>query len=325
MAPAGMPLLTVAVIHHQWRGYPARAVASVDLPEGIAVEFLLVTGEADWMARGPTVEIDGRTVRVVPVTEGDRAAAKNAALREARGEFVLLMSSEMVAAPGAVVALLEFLRGSGANRVAGAQMLNENGFMRRTAFAFPSLARELDPLGWVWRRRHQFVRSRPPEPHAPWRVAAERTQFLMARRETFLRVGDFASGYRFSVDDLEWCARARAAGVERWIVPDARAHNLAPQLHGEVPADHRVAMELSLVRLAGAMRGPAYGVAYRSVRRGKTLLKWWASDLWSRLLPVHSNLMASSATVHRALWRMPADLPPPPPDAESQSRWEASI
>lgn len=319
------PLLTVAVIHHQWRGYPDRALGSITLPQGVDAEFLLVTGEPRWMDRAPVVEIAGRCARVVPVAEGDRAAAKNLALREAHGEFVILMSSEMIAAPGAVSALLDFIGKRGPDAVASAVMLNENGRMRRTAFSFPSLIGETNPAGWLWRRRHQFIWTAPPVRTQPLAVAAVRTQFLMARREAFLRVGDFTSGYRFSVDDLEWCARARKAGIGRWIVPQAGACNLAPQLHGEVPPDHRVAMEDSLVRLTAAMRGPAYAGVFRSVRRAKTLVKWCAAAAWNRMSPAHSNLLTSAESVHRALWRAPDAPPPLPPDAESHSRWEASI
>lgn len=323
--PAGCPQLTIAVIHHQWRGYPDRAVGSVGLPQGVDAEFLLVTGEPKWMDRAPVVEIAGRSVRVVPVTEGDRADAKNLALRDARGEFVLVMSSEMVAAPGAAGALLDFVGRRGPDAVASAVMLNENGRMRRSALSFPSLTSELNPAGWLWRRRHQFIWTTPPVRTRPLAVAAVRAQFLMARRETFLRVGDFTRGYRFSVDDLEWCARAREAGIKRWIVPEACAHNLAPQLHGEVPPDHRVAMEDSLVRLAAAVHGPTYAGVFRAVRRAKTLVKWCAAAAWNRMSPAHSNLLTSAEPVHRALWRPSDETPPPPPDAESHSRWEASI
>jgi GT2 family glycosyltransferase len=316
------PILTVAVIHRHWRGYPARTLESLDAPAG--TEYLLVTGTEDGGTRGPAAEIGGRSVRVIEVSGGDRATAKNAALREARGECLLLVSSEMVAAPGAVAALLEFLQGH-EDVAASALMLNENGLARRTTFAFPSPAREMNPVGWLWRRRHQFVRMSPPERRRPYAAAAVRAQFLMARRETFLRVGEFTEGYRFSAEDLDWCARARQAGVARRVVPEARAYNLAPQLHGEVPPAHRVAMEDSLCRLATAMNGPASGAAFRAVRRAKTLVKWGAAALWNRAVPAHSNLLTSSEAVHRALWRMEAPGGALPPDAESHSRWEASI
>jgi len=219
---------------------------------------------------------------------------------------------------------MEVLRQRGGD-VVSAQMLNENGLARRSAFVFPSLAREMNPFGWLWRRRHQFLRLEPPTQRKPCRAAAVRAQFLLGRRETFRRVGDFAEGYRFAVEELEWCARARRAGVARWVAPGAGAHNLAPQRHGEVPPEHRLAIEASLVRLAGAMRGPAYAAVFRAVRRGKTLIKWGVSAAWNRAVPAHSNLMTAAEPVHRALWRGAGPTEALPPDAESHSRWEAII
>ena len=178
------PDLTIAIIHHHLRGYPQECIESLaPLPAG--TELLLVQTDS----AAPVCA----QARVIPVPrDSSRAAAKNLAVAGARGEYLLLAASEAVACPGTVERLRELVGEAGAPVVASAQLLQENGMPRRTGFALPSIARELNFFGWLWRQRRFAVRSRKPPVAGPVRRAeALHATFLMARRETFRAVGEF--------------------------------------------------------------------------------------------------------------------------------------
>ena len=313
-----LPDLTIAIIHHCLRGYPQDCIESLaPLPAG--TELLLVQTDSAAPARAP--------VRVISIRrDSSRAAAKNLAVAEARGENLLLATADTVAFPGTVERLRKFLGESGAPVVVSAQLLRENGMPRRTEFALPSIARELNFGDWLWRQRHFSIRSRKPPVAGPVRrVAALHATFLMARRETFLSVGEFAEGYRFAFEDLEWSWRARRKGIALCICPDAPAYKLAPQLKGELSPEICAAIEASQLRCVRATRGVAYARAFRAARASKSLAFWLGAAALDWLLRGASELLANQVAVHRAIWEMRAGATPGaelPADVESCVRWE---
>jgi hypothetical protein len=319
MTPEAPPL-TIAVIHRLMRGYPQRCLRSLvaQAPEG--TEFLLLTDDLD--GAPPCVELVPG-LRVLPVPSEDRAAARNKAVDAARGERLLIVSADFVAGAGAVRALLEFLRGRAAPAVASAQILYENGMRRRTSYPFPSLLRELNPFPRAAARLLRLGK-RPPHSGPPRRANALRAFFLAGRTQTFRAVGKFHSGYRFGFEDIEWSWRAAQLGVERWAIPAARAHSLAPQLHGELSGAVRLEIERSRQRVVADSRGAACALLFRSACRAKALILWTAALLLNRALCGRSTLLANAETVYRALWTMksPEALPA---DAESRVRWDAAV
>ncbi len=343
------PPLTIAVIHRLMRGYPERCLRSLapQAPEG--TEFLLLTDDLDGV-KGCGEVAPG--LRVLPIPSEDRAAAKNRTVEAARGELLLIVSSDFVASDGAVGTLLDFLRGKEASpprnadcgaesasccrgkaclaptdgrsapAVASAQILYENGMRRRTSYPFPSLLRAISPLPRVARLLRPG--KRPPLSAPPRPAEALRVRFLAGRTQTFRAVGPFRSGYRFGFEDVEWSWRAAQLGVERWEVSEARAHCLAPQLHGVLSPATRLAIERSRQRVVAESRGAAYALLFRCVSRAKALVLWIASLLLNRLLCGRSTFLANAEAVHRALWQM-SSAETLPEDAESRVRWDAAV
>jgi GT2 family glycosyltransferase len=320
------PDLTIAIIHHALRGYPEACAESLaPLPAG--AELLLLQTEPAARPerhRGALAE-----ARVIPVRrESSRAAAKNLAVAQARGEHLLLATADTTATPATVERLRRFLGAANGAVAVSARLLQENGMPRRTGFGLPSIARELNPAEWLRRGLRFPARARKPPAAGPARRAeALHATFLMARRETFRSVGEFAEGYRFAFEDLEWSWRARRQGVALCFCPDAPAYKLAPQLKGALSPEQRVALEASRLRCVRAARGKAYARAFRATRAAKSLALWLAAAGLNRLFRAEV-LLANRAAVHRAIWEMRADAAPSanlPADLESRVRWEKLV
>jgi GT2 family glycosyltransferase len=150
----------------------------------------------------------------------------------------------------------------------------------------------------------------------------------MARRATFRAVGEFAEGYRFSFEDLEWSWRARQKGIALCFCPEAPAYKLAPQLKGELSPELCLALEASQLRCAAATRGRAYARVFRATRASKSLALWLGATGLNLLFCNASEFLAAQAVVHRAIWKMRPDATPGaelPADAESGVRWETLV
>lgn len=314
------PELTAAVIAHRVRGYAANCLGALGAGRpGPGVEYLWVEGPE---ARA---ELDGfPAVRRVTVRDRDRAAAKNRALSEAQGELVLLMTADVQVAPGAIETLRRAIRSRGGGAVVSAQLLLENGLVRRTDFGFPSVAAEMNPLRWIAAFVRRFQRKGAQPANDGMRSARSlHAACLMAPREVFERVGPFTEGYRFALEDVEWCDRARAAGVPLLIARGAHAFKLAPQRRGALGPAARVEMERSLRRLVRRRRSGVTAGAYAAARTGKHLAVWLASAVVDTVFCGAWRSVRHERRCRRALLGM-RRREPLPPEAESHLRWESS-
>ncbi len=146
------------------------------------------------------------------------------ALESGRPDFFLLHNPDAAVRPGAIVALVDFLRAHSKVGIAGSQLEDANGRLEVCAHPFPSPLRELsgaarlgpldDLLG------HRVERPHPlDEPEAcDWVTGAS----LMLRTEVFEQVGPMDEGYFLYFDEVDYCHRARSAGWQVYTVPDSR-------------------------------------------------------------------------------------------------------
>ena len=327
-AAPGRPTLTVAVVNRLLRGYPADCLGSLGAGDPTPdTEFLLLQGPEARSAEPVRERYPG--VRVVPVAEGDRAAAKNRALSEARGEVVILTTADTLALPETAARLRDFVLSSDEDMLVSAQLVQENGMRRRTAYGFPSILHEIHPFTWMLRRYHRiWHKGRPPLEGGPAAAPALHATCLAGRRRVFERIGPFTMGYRFAHEDIEYCARAKWSGIPRRVLLDARTHKLAPQRYGELPPPVRIAMEQSVDRLVRAMHGSAYTATFRLARRFKSLCKWTISAVLNRVICRCSVLLDIEERVHAGILLLPWNPPDTdglPPDIESHVRWEDAV
>ena len=326
--PPEGPVLTVAVINRYLRGYPCDCLESLGASEaGSETEFLLIQGPEARSAE--TVRERYPHVRIVPIAEGDRAAAKNRALAEARGEVVILTTADTLAQPATAARLRDCVLASDEDMLVSAQLVQENGMRRRTAYGFPSILHEVHPFTWLLRRYHRAWRKgRPPRGGGLVAAPALHATCLAGHRRVFERIGPFTEGYRFAHEDIEYCARAKRSGIPRRILLDAQTHKLAPQRYGELPSPVRIAMEQSTDRLVRATHGAAYTTGFRLARRAKSLCKWTISAVLNRIMCRCSVLLDIEERVHAGILLLPWRPPDPdglPPDIESHVRWEDAV
>lgn len=130
--------------------------------------------------------------RVIHATEPGSYAARNAALREVRGEVLFFTDSDCQPEPGWIAAGLEALAPLGpADRAAGAIVLFPAGESWTAAELYDRV---------TWLRQEDYVQ-------AGWGATAN----LVTRRAAFDLAGPF-NGDTFSGGDREWNQRATAKG-----------------------------------------------------------------------------------------------------------------
>ena len=166
-----------------------------------------------------------RTTLLALQTNDGFAAGCNAAIRHALGseqrpEYVLLLNPDTQLEPAALRALVDFMDAHAGAGIAGSQLLDAHGRPECSAHRAPS------PLGELEAAAALSVLSRLVRPHvksdipvmADWVSGAS----LLVRRAVLEQVGLLDEGYFLYFEEVDFCARTRAAGWSVWLVPASR-------------------------------------------------------------------------------------------------------
>lgn len=156
------------------------------------------------------------------------AAGNNLALTAAQGEYVLLLNPDTVVTEGSIARLWQVLAAQPAAGIAGAQLLNADGTLQTSIGVFPSLGSELPLLN----RRLSPMRgalqvSTPEGDLAVQSVDWVSGACLMIKREVVDAIGPLDEDFWLYTEETDWCYRARAAGWDVLLVPQAQVYHLA--------------------------------------------------------------------------------------------------
>ncbi len=154
------------------------------------------------------------------------AQAVNQGLQKAKGEYVMLLNTDARLTPGAVEALMTFMRENPDVGIAGGQLINRDGGRQNTIAPFPSLATELLNK----RLLRTFFRHRYPGKERNYTVPLDVDSLvgacIIVRRQAIEEVGLLDTDYFFFMEETDWCLRMKREGWRICFVPSAQILHL---------------------------------------------------------------------------------------------------
>jgi GT2 family glycosyltransferase len=193
------------------------AIAAND-PAGIESEILVLDNASD-DGSADAVRERGEEIRLIALEKrAGKAENDSRLLREARGEFCLLLNEDSELRPGAAAALVEALEADPAAAAAGARLLDSTGRLVPCAWSFPGVGTSL--IGAAFLHRWLTVQSRGPETR---RVDWSQSSALLVRREAAEAVGFLDFDFFVYYDECDFCRRLADAGWHTLFVPSAEA------------------------------------------------------------------------------------------------------
>ncbi len=158
------------------------------------------------------------------------SALNNAAVRDARGQYLLFMNNDMeVITPDWIEALLEHAQRAEVGAV-GARLLYPNRKLQHAGVI----------LGQLGVASHAFKHLPEEDPsyeclaHAVRNVSAVTGACLMVRREVFDHVGGFDERLSVAFNDVDFCLRLRAAGYLVVYTPFATLFHYESETRGSL-------------------------------------------------------------------------------------------
>jgi GT2 family glycosyltransferase len=170
--------------------------------------------EGDGTAAGP--KDDARLIALE--RRAGKAENDSTLLKEARGEYCLLLNEDSELRPGAVDALIGALDADPRAGAAGAQLLDSEGNAVPCAWRFPGVGTAL--AGALFLHRRLTVQSKG---RAARRVDWAQSSALMVRREAAAEVSYLDPDFFVYYDECDFCKRLADAGWHSLYVPTAEA------------------------------------------------------------------------------------------------------
>jgi N-acetylglucosaminyl-diphospho-decaprenol L-rhamnosyltransferase len=227
MSAGSHPDLSVVVVAYRARERVLRCLGSVEANAGLSHDVLVVDdGSGDGTPEAVGERFPAATVIAKPVNEG-LAAGRNAALPHVRGRLVLMLDADTRLLPGAVGAMANLLDRRPEVGLVGPKLVYPDGRVQLSCHRWPS------PLIPLLRRGPYAALSRDPRAHQRHMMK----DFDHQRERPVVSVMGAAQMWRSTLPDLigefderissyggedvDWCLRVWAAGLEVRYAPQA--------------------------------------------------------------------------------------------------------
>lgn len=245
--------LSFIIVNWNTRELTRQCLASIFNSVSVTFEVILVdNGSTD----GSVEYLSREFKNLVIISNRENlgfAKANNQALGCARGQFAVLVNSDVVVNRLAVELLLNFLQQHKDVAVVGCRLIE--GLTNRTQkFAFgysPSLFRIFNQFSGLFNLSKQLsflkgITSVPVEGGSPFSVDWVSGAYMMVRMQAYRQVGGLNEGFFFYIEDMEWCLRFRKYGWKIYYIPVASViHFLGSS---QKDKDCRVAMSCNWYR-----------------------------------------------------------------------------
>jgi hypothetical protein len=213
-------LLSYCVVNTNGREDLLACLEAIERTAPSAIEReTLVLDNASSDGSADAVRALDRDIRLVePERREGKAANDSRLLRQAKGEFCLLLNEDSELQQGAVAALLDAIRSDPRVAAAGAQLLGADGEPVPCAWRFPGLGTAL--AGAAFLHRRLTVESGGERTRE---VDWAQSSAMLVRRAAAAQVGFLDPDFFVYSDETDFCRRLADAGWSTLYVPAARA------------------------------------------------------------------------------------------------------
>lgn len=171
----------------------------------------------------------------------------NLGIRQATGEFILLLNTDAFPRPGAIETLVAYLEQHSDVGIVGPQLLYPNGRWQRSSGRIPSpCSAFLDALG-VTSLEHIIAAALWPLTGRWWRpyeVEYVDGACMLIRRIVIEQIGGLDERFFLFVEDAEYCARARAHGWKVVYLPQSHVVHLRGGSSAQKNYEHAIRMRV---------------------------------------------------------------------------------
>ncbi len=227
--PKRHPVISVIIVSYNVKEFLQQCLLSIrSALRNIPAEIFVVDNASD-DGSPQLVKEQFPDVKLIQNTRNEGfARANNRALKQAKGQYLVLINPDTITQEDTFERLLEFMQTHADAGMVGCKILNPDGSLQlacRRSFPSPWVAfTRLTGLSLLFPQSRLFGRYNLtflPEDQVA-EVEAISGSFMMMRREAFEQVGLLDESFFLYGEDLDWCYRTIQAGWKIYYVPDTQ-------------------------------------------------------------------------------------------------------
>lgn len=259
--------LSVIIVNWNTGELIRRCVESLfaDLPDTGAEVFIVDSASTD----GSTQELQAQFPQAVYIYSSQNIGfgpANNLALRQASGEWVLLLNPDTLVHPGAIRALLSFMEQHPHAGAAAARLLNPDGSLQYSCSPEPTLGSEflrlfhlggVRPDGYYAMEAWDQTQARP--------VDVILGACMLLRKAALDQVGHFDERFFMYNEETDLCRRIRQAGWSIYWVPQAQVTHYGGQSTRQMAAEMFVQLYRAKVAYFRKYHSPPAVAGYKLI------------------------------------------------------------
>jgi GT2 family glycosyltransferase len=144
--------------------------------------------------------------------------AVNQGLKQAEGEYLLLLNSDIFVKNNALEKLITFAKDQPRTGVIGGKLINPDGSLQGSCFYLPTITRIIKEF---WFNGPSSLTKYAPLGDKPAEVEAVSGAVFLIPKKVLHKVGFFDERYFMYFEDLDYCRRVRQAGFKVYYLPEA--------------------------------------------------------------------------------------------------------
>ncbi|OGO36020.1 MAG: hypothetical protein A2W35_15030 [Chloroflexi bacterium RBG_16_57_11] len=193
-------------------------------------------------------------------------SANNLALRQAKGDYLLLLNPDTLVHPGAINTLLDYM---GQNQNVGAsasRLLNADGSLQYSCSAEPTLGREFLRMFHLGRVRPDgYYPMETWDLTSPRRVEVILGACMLLRRTALDQAGLFDERFFMYSEEVDLCRRIRLAGWDIYWFPQAIITHYGGQSTRQMAAEMFVQLYRAKIEFFRKHHGPLQASLYKLI------------------------------------------------------------
>jgi GT2 family glycosyltransferase len=281
------PILSTVILNYRHAELTNRCVTQlIDAAEtaALSLQVIVVDNSAPLTADSLRAQLTPHVQLIENSVNQGFARANNQGIREAAGDFILLLNNDAFATAESLAGGIEYLHNDPSVGIWAPQLCTEDGTTQISCARFPSLL----GLAGEYLLRKNFDRY-PRGFHAtqPVKVETVTGAFFLLSRNVLETVGLLDEAYYFNVEDVDYCRRVRSKGFSIVYDPRYKVLHLGSASQDTAPwfRDHHLHhnRKLYFYKNQGLLSGYA---AHLIIELGVMLrrTKWWIGQKYQQYL-----------------------------------------
>lgn len=227
------------------------------------------------------------------------ATANNQAMRQATGDYVLLLNPDTIVHAGALQTLVHFLDTHPQTGACGARLLNADGTLQHSCYPTPTLGRELLRMFHLDGRVRYHMEQWPTDQPRP--VEALLGACILARRNLVEAIGWMDESFFMYSEEIDLCYRIARAGWQLHWVPQAEIVHLGGQSTRQVKTEMFLRLYQGKLHYMRKHYGRGQAELYKMILALAAWSRIGAAPLAARLKPANQETYQAIAGQYRQL------------------------